>query len=510
MAKQAVSRLSVGRYFLGYDLGTSGVKTALIDTDGQLIQSAVSSYATRSPKPGWHEQDPEDWWRAIATTTREVIKKSKIHPQAVSAISFGVQAFGLIPVANNGIPLRPCMTWLDSRSITQAERIGRKLGVRISSKDFPAKAYWLKEMEPRVFAKANKLLDCCGYLITKFTGRFACPLETAYVCGYDFRAKSWKYEEFGASAAKMPEPVDVTEIVGETTTKAAKATGLRVGIPVVAGGTDFMTAVVGSGAIKPGRAHIYLGSSSWIAVSSEKPVPIANSVEDPVIFEWNILRRWIIGGESESACACLDWFKNELARDIATPAGRVKRRISEYVTIDRMAEKVTPGTTKLLFVPWMKGEKAPIMDDYARGAFIGLALNHRREHLVRALMEGVAFNMRWILQQMESHLHTRRLLRAVGGGFKSKPWTQIFADITGRTIEAVKAPQYAGAVGAGLVSAVGIGVYDCFDDLDGLLPVSMRAEPRSEYREVYEHMFANYQKTYPKEIREIYRDMGTI
>jgi xylulokinase len=502
------SRQGTDIYFVGYDLGTSGVKTALINSKGVLVGSATAAYPSSSLKPGYHEQRPEDWWDAIIETTRKVLRESEVPRGGVSGISFGVQAFGVVPVSKKGRSLRPCMTWLDARSTAQADRINESMGLSLSSKDFPAKALWVKQNEPDIFAKAHKIVDCDGYLIAKFTGNFACPSEIAYAMGYDPGKKQWQFESFGLTTEKLPEPVATTTVVGEISPEASRETGLRPGIPVIAGGTDFGAAVIGSGAIKSGRAHIYLGSSSWIAVSSDTLNTSSRQYESS-IFTGNFLNRWIIGGESESASACFDWFKNQLASDLDEKAKRLG--VSPYHLMDEMAERTQPGAGNLIFVPWMKGERAPVKDDFARGALIGLTLTHRREHLIRALMEGVSLNMTWVLEQIqEGHNLGFQVesLRAIGGGFKSRVWTQIFADVMGRRIEAVKWPDYAGAIGAALFSAVGTGAYRGFDELDGLLPSTFEATPRKEYRGTYDRLLTNFKRTYPRDLAEIYHEWG--
>jgi len=495
--------------FIGYDLGTSGVKTALIDSDGRLLHSEFASYRTRSLKPGWHEQDPNEWWSAIVGTTRRTMRASKILPRDVQAISFGVQAVGTIPVDKEARALLPCMTWLDARSVDQAKRINEAMDDNLLAKDFAPKTLWIKENRPKVFQRTHKIVECGGYLIAKFSGKFTIPGDISLFVGFDSEGRQWKYEPVVQAAEKLPEPAGLTEVVGETTPKAARELGLRPGIPVVAGGSDFAAAVIGSGAIKPRHAHVYLGSSAWIAVIADKPITVGPGTGGlGMIFPVPFLDRWIIGGETESACACLNWFQEECARDLTDAAKR--SRTTPHQMLDKMAEKVEPGSLDLLFVPWMKGERAPVKDDFARGAFMGLTLAHRREHLVRAVMEGVACNVRWILDQIEAFDLGFKVesVRGIGGGFKSRIWTQIFADVMGIRTQAIKWPQHAGAIGAALLAATGLGAYKSLDDLDGLLPVVYEGTPTPEYRDAYVQMVTNFKHTYPREISKIYHQWG--
>lgn len=179
-----------------------------------------------------------------------------------------------------------------------------------------------------------------------------------------------------------------------------------------------------------------------------------------------------------------------------------------YAQLDRLAAQAPPGSGNLIFTPWMKGEKAPIRDDSARGAFMGLTLNHGREHLVRAVMEGVAFNIGWVRDQMKNqHVPiTRRPLRTIGGGFNSRLWTQILADVLAQEIEVVKWPQYAGAIGAALIAALGTGFYTNLDNLDRLLPISFRRRPRKQFSRIYGQLLRNFKESYPKELAKIYHE----
>jgi len=508
--KMSENRGSGGRhpegYLFGYDIGTSGTKTAMIDLDGNLVYSAFDAYKSYSPKPTWHEQNPGDWWRVITETTREALKTSKVSPNEVLGICFAVQGLGMVPVDRNVNPLRPLMTWLDARSESQAKRINEKTGLNLSAKDPPAKVLWLKENEPDMFQETYKILDVSGYLIAKSIGSFTCSPGSGQWYGYS-EEKGWTLsEELGVPIEKLPKPATKPqEIVGGLTDKAAKGMGLRKDTPVMAGGSDFLGAVVGSGAILPGHAHMYLGTSAWIGVMLDKP--IFDSEGRPHVFRE--LDGWIAGAEAESACACLDWFKDELAKDVVEEAKRLN--VSPYDLLNQMAEKVEPGSGKLIFTPWMKGERAPVMDDCARGAFIGLTTNHRREHLLRAVLEGNAYNMAWIMEQIEGHNLGFKIesLRTIGGGTRSKIWMQIFADVMGKNIQVVKWPLYSGAIGIALVVAVGLGVYRRFRDLDSRLPIIFEAKPREEQCKLYQPLYTNFKESYAGLVG-IFRGWGPV
>ena len=495
--------LASGKCFVGYDVGTSGVKAVLIDSRGHLISSCFQAYPSYSPIPGAHEQEPRDWWKSVATATRQIMKNSQASSTQVAGISCGVQGLGFIPVDAHNEPLNRCMTWLDSRSIKEVSKISEETGYRLSAKDVPAKCLWLRKHKPRVFQRAYKFVDCGAYLLSKLTGNFAWPIENALWFGYDEKKKEWPFERYGLSQDRVPTPIAATGVVGMTTVSAGKDLKLHEGIPVIAGGSDVTAAVTGSGALKSGSAHVYLGSSSWFCITSSKRTPTGDTdIPSGGLFAINPFGRWFFAGESESACSCLDWLADQLR-----PAkGNV------YPELDRLAAKAEPGSGNLIFLPWMKGERAPIQDDSARGAFMGITLNHGREHLVRSVMEGVAFNIQWVRDRMKSqHLDfERQFLRAIGGGFNSRIWTQILADIMNKEIHVVRWPQYAGAIGAALIATLGTGVYGDLDDLDGLLPVWYKTRPRKRFLITYDRLLKNFKEAYPTEIARIYHEWDSI
>ena len=487
-----------GKYLIAYDIGTSGTKAVITDLKGNMISSATERYKLIHIEPLWAEQDPDEWWKAVILTTKKVIETSKISPENILGVSFSAQMLGTLPVNKKGKPLRPCMTWLDLRSERQAKWIKENVGLDVSAKDPIAKILWLKENKPDTFNQAYKILDCKDYIVYKFTENFVTDLTCAQAIAFDVEKREWSKELcsiLDIPIDKFPKVVKSTETVGEITSQAAKETGLKRGTPVICGAGDFPCAVVGSGAIKYGRAHLYVGSSGWVALS------VKEKYVDPKGRFFTMLgvdpTKWVLGFETENASSCIEWFKDNFARDLLEEAN--KSGEDPYTLIDGMAEKVEAGSKNLIFTPWMWGERAPIRDDYARGAFIGLSFTHTKAHLIRAIMEGVAYNIRWILELIEQLTGLKiNSLRSIGGGMKSKVWAQIFADITGKNIQVVKWPQHAGAIGAALTAAVGLNVYKKVEDLDALLPVMFEVKPREKYYKVYNPIYNNFKEAYSK------------
>jgi len=477
---------------VGHDVGTSGIKTALIDSYGRCLAAEFGPYGSDFNMEGKHEQDPNQWWKVLASNTRRTLRKAHVHGRDVAGISLGVQGLGFIPVDSKGRSLRPCMTWLDSRSKLQARRIVRETGIEVSAKSVVSKFLWLKKNEPNVFRKAQKFVDCGAYLITRMTGSFAWSKWNAKWFGYDERKSEWKFASYGLSADVLPKPILSAEEAGTTSAPVGRQMGVRAGIPVIAGGSDTVAAYVGSGAVKPGSAHISLGSSSWICLALSRELKTRSPMD---LITGKPFENWINVGESESACFCFDWYASQLHERVAK--------------MDELARSSPAGSRNLIFVPWMKGERSPINDECARASVIGLTLNHDRADIARSIMEGVAFNDRIILEQLIKDARGLRVnsLRAVGGGFKSKIWTQIFADVVKREIDVIQNPQYAGAIGAGLIAALGVGVYKSVNELQNLVPTSLTARPTMRTK-TYDTLFSNFKQCYPREIAKIYERWG--
>ena len=492
---------------LGHDVGTAGAKSVLVDLQGNLRASCYAPYPLRHPRPNWAEQDPEDFWRAVSANTREMVSQSGIAPADVLGIGFAGQMLGLVPVDGAGRPTRPAISWMDSRADAQAARMIRRLGGKQvfmwlagaapSGKDVICKLAWVREQEPAVYRKTAKFLDVTGYLTQRATGNMLVDRTGAGGTGIlNHKTNDWDRTlawVLGVDLERLPRILSSIAVAGALTPEAAAALGLQPGLPVIAGMADIPAAATGSGALEHGDAHIYLGTSSWLCLSLRRPKNLGKygivSVASPDP------QGYIMIGESETAGACLEWF----AQTLALPDERAQASGAQgiFQVLDRLAEAVEPGAQKLLFTPWMFGERAPVTDTTLRGAFFNLGLEHRREHLLRAIYEGVAYNLRWLVDAAGTAGFACQPLRAVGGGAKSDLWMQIVADVTGRRVEAVENPQYAGAVGCALAVGVTLGLYGSYKQLKQVVRVRKSFEPREEHRAIYEALYGTYRSLYP-------------
>jgi len=503
------------QYIIAHDVGTSGNKAVLVDTEGNIHASAFQSYPVHYPRPDWAEQEPEDWWHAVTVTTRQVMEQSGIAPQDVLAMVYTTQMVGIVPMGAGGHPLRPAIIWLDGRAPEQAERIMRKFlgrrvfatvaGNEISGKDGPPKLLWLKENEPEVYDGMACFLDVNGYLTYRATGEMVFEWSCAIAFGFDLKKKDWMrtlIRYMGLDIDKFPPLVRSVDQVGGLTAEAARACGLLEGTPVFGGG-DAPGAAVGSGALGEGEGHIYLGTSGWVGVVTCKTPTGRHGVAciqsaDP--------DKALLFAEMETAGACLKWIADQFYRhEQADPDVP-----NVYALMDEKVETIPPGSDFLVCTPWMYGERCPVADTWVRSTFFNLSADHTREHLLRAAYEGVAYNLRWMIESVEKHFgFPLPVLRVIGGGARGAPWMQIIADVTGRRVETVAQPQEAGAVGAALTAAIGLGLYPDFESLRDIVRVEREFEPQACNAEVYDVLYRAYHRIYTC-LRSLYREVNEV
>lgn len=497
----------MSRLLIGHDVGTGGSKAVLADTEGNLLARAFEPYDVDYPRPRWAEQDPDTWWNAAASNTRRLLHDSGADAADVMGMGFAGQMIGVIPVDAELAPLRPAIIWMDSRADAQAARLIRRLGGKRAftliagalptGKDVVCKVAWLEQNEPELFGRAAAILDVTGYLVARATGRLSIDHSGAGGTGMLSRSREWSgllARACGVPLSKMPPIRRSIDVVGGLSPRAARDTGLPEGTPVIAGMADIPAAATGSGALEDGDAHVYLGTSSWLCLSVEKPknLPkngiVSVASPDPSMY--------IMIGESETAGICLEWF----AENLATPSEKEAAGPGEmavFAVLDEAASRVAPGSDRLIFMPWMFGERSPVGDTTLRGAFVNLSLEHGREHMLRAIYEGVAYNLRWMIDEVARAGFPASSLRAIGGGAKSDLWMQVIADVTSRRVEAVDNPQEAGALGCALAVAVALGVYPCYKDIKKVVKVRGSFLPDRARGEEYTRLYRNFRGLYP-------------
>lgn len=490
---------------MAHDLGTTGDKAVLFDLERGMVGRAFSAYPTAYPQATWAEQDPNDWWRAFCEASREVISFCSISPEEIAVISFSGQMMGCLPLDREGVPLRRAIIWADQRATAEAmgllERVPLEDGYRITGHRIGpaysvAKIMWLAAYEPEVFEKTYKFLQAKDFIAHKLTGKWATDFSDACGTGLlHIHKRCWSEEIAklaGIDLEKLPPVHPSTEVVGEVTREAASEAALSPGIPVVIGGGDGVCATAGAGVVDEGVGHIYLGSSAWVAGASRGPVL------DPKMrtFTWPHLDPGLYSpnGTMHNAGSSLEWAKEAL--------GALELRVSEwlglnpYDLLEKEAERVPAGAEGLIFLPYLMGERSPNWNPDARGVFLGITRKHTKAHLLRAVYEGVAFNLRTIFQALGELGVELQELRVIGGGAKSRLWTQILADVLGRPLTVTAAPQEATALGAAMAGAVGAGLLRNFREAaDRFVELSETVEPRS-VADVYEELHSVFLKAY--------------
>jgi xylulokinase len=493
------------KYILAHDTGTGGNKAVLCDLKGKVVHSVYQAYGISYPQPEWVEQDPDELWRSVAATSRQVIQESGIDPKDIIGVGLSAQMWNTLPVDEKGRPLTPMLSWLDLRSVKQADRLFAgdmpkflydNTGNIPTAKDSIPKILWLKEERPEVWKKTAFLLDCKEYILFRLTGRIAIDLVGASVYFlFNPYTKKWSEEvcrALGIPLEKLPPAFPCTEVIGEVTPEASRQTGLNAGTPVVICAGDVAVAQTGAGANREGKVHLCIGTATWIGVST------ATFRNDPQKPFWGLNhidpQKYIIAGEMETGGGALMWFRDALCQEekrLAAEAGK-----SSYALLSSMAEGVPAGSDKLIFLPWLSGERAPVLDHYARGGFIGLNMGHNKSHMVRAVMEGVAYHLRWICEAMEKIGFQIDGFNGIGGGCNSAVWLQIISDVTGKTLSKVQNHLEAGAAGAALTVAVGLGIYSGVEQIDDLIKIDRVIKPDASRQKRYEALYREYRELY--------------
>ena len=507
------------KYIIAHDLGTSGDKAVLVSVTGEIIDSVRQDYPIYHPEPDYAEQDPEDLWRAVCTTTRAVLQKTGISADRIAGLTFSSQMQGLIPVDGSGSPLRRCITWLDGRS---AEIVRQTLWTppRVSGynifkllrflyitggspghtgKDQIGKLLWLRHHEPEIFARAEKFLDVKDMIIFRLTGSMITSVDVAVIWWLlDTRNNRNEWHPglcklAGISPEQLAEVRESAAIAGRVSAEAAAAVGLPEGTPVINGAGDLSSAALGSGAIDDGELHICIGTSSWVAGHfRQRKVDITHYAG--CIGSTNPKEFYLAMAHQETAGVCLDWLKRTFFGQ--EHSGDEETESALYHKLSELAQQAPAGCEGLIFLPWMFGERCPVDDDYIRAGFVNLGLNHGRSHLVRAVFEGVALNTRWALQTLEKLYHPVEELRMIGGGANSDLWCQIMADVTNRNIHRVQAPQQAGARAVALLASMALGYINSWQEIGERIKIERTFYPQPENRELYDRRFSAFTAFY--------------
>jgi len=499
-------------FLLAHDLGTTGNKATLFDEAGKLVASAFESYSTFYDQPGWVEQDPESWWTAVCRASAEVMVSAGITKASLAGISFSGHMMGCVPVDENRRALRRAIIWADQRASEQTKallaRMSREAvyevtGTRPNPNYTLEKLMWLRDREPSTYARTHVVLQSKDYIVARLTGEVVTDYSDASATNaFDLQAKTWSEEILGAAGIPrrlFPQAVASTQIVG----RAREADGVDLsGVPVVIGGGDGACATVGAGVIEAGEGYNYFGSSSWIAIATARPVI------DPDMRIFNLCHLvpdlYMPVGTMQSAGGSYDWI-----RDILFPADSGIHADEAYTRLNRLAAASPAGAHGVLFLPYLIGERSPHWNENARGAFIGLARSHGLEDVVRAVLEGVAFNLNLILQALTEQGTPLRTLRMIGGGIRNPVLRQILAGVLGLPIQCLESGEFATSLGAAVCAGVGTGVFDDFRVVERLCPVALTEDPCPEDVLAYAKLSPLFERSY-RALEPIFEELAPL
>jgi xylulokinase len=520
----------VSDHVLTIDLGTSGPKTAVFTLDGEYLDGEFEPVELLLTEDGGAEQRPADWWRGVVAGVTRLRGRGALPVDGFAAISVTSQWSGTVAVDADGEPLCDAVTWMDSRGAEDISRIvggpvrvqgydPRKLRRWISStggvpslsgKDPIAHIAWLRRTRPELNARTAMYLEPKDWLNLRLTGVAAATYDSIVMTWVtDNRDPSHvRYDDellelAGLRRDWMPDLVPATSVMGFLTESAAAELGLPAGIPVIGGTPDVQSAAVGSGAVRDYEGHLYLGTSSWL--SCHVPFKKTDVLRGVASLPSPLPGRYFVADEQETAGACLNWLRDQ----VLFPGDELHGDAAPddvFARIDRLAEATEPGSNGVIFTPWLNGERTPVDDHTIRGGWHHLSLRNDRADMVRSVLEGVAFNSRWLLEAVERFCgRPFPWINVVGGGGVSPVWAQIHADVLGRTIRRVEHPIRANARGAALLAGVALGRVDV-DDLGAKVVVVEEHRPDPSTRDVYDRQYRAFRSIY-KQNRSIHRGL---
>jgi xylulokinase len=505
--------------YLGIDVGTSGTKALAINPRGKILSQALSTYPLHHPKPLWSEQDPDDWWQATVKAVRAAIREAKLKPTDVRAIGLSGQMHGSVFLDKKNKVVRRAILWNDQRTAAECEEIERRAGGRdelIRMVANPAltgftapKILWLRNYEPKNFAKIAKVLLPKDEIRRRLTGEFATEVSDASgMLLLDVVHRRWSTEllsKLELDSSLLATCHESEEVTGKLTKEAATLLGLSTDCLVVGGAGDCAAGAVGNGIVRRGVLSTSIGTSGVVFVHSDTPQV------DPKgrlhTFCHAVRGKWHMMGVTLAAGGSLQWFRNTLCAVDSAAAKRKKLEVYEILSDEATAKP--PGAEGLFFLPYLAGERTPHADPNARGAFVGLTLKHTRGHMIRAVMEGVTYSLRDCLAIIEEQDVRVDQIRASGGGAKSKFWRQMQADVLGKTVVSMAADE-GPAFGVALLAAVGAGEFkDVVEACDATVKVKGQLKSQAIAKRYYEKAFPVYQRLYPS-LREDFKRISEL
>ncbi len=505
-------------YVLAHDLGTTGNKATLYDRAGALIGGAFYGYGTEYAHTGWAEQNPEDWWQAVCASTRQLLAQTRVRADQIACIVFSGQMMGCVAVDRNARPLRQAIIWADQRAVAQERWVGERIGPqevyritghRLSASYSLCKMLWLRDHQREIYEAAFKFLHAKDAMVARLSGAFVTdPSDASGMNLYDLEGGVWSeriLEAVGLDPGRLPELRRSIDVVGEVRPEVADEVGVVAGTPVVIGGGDGACAAAGAGVVSEGAAYNYVGSSSWIALATPKPI------YDPdyrtFTFGHVVPGSFMPTGTMQAAGASYQWTRDQLCPVEVQAAERLG--VSPYELMNLEAEKSPPGANGLLFLPYLMGERSPRWNPRARGGFVGLTIRHTRADMVRAVLEGVTLNLRVILDAFRAQGTQIEAMRLIGGGARGRFWNGMMASVYGVPVQRLEILEEATSMGAALAGGVGVGLYPDFGMSAEMNPVAEVIAPDPAAQAVYEALNPIFEAAY-EALVPVYEMMGGV
>jgi xylulokinase len=493
------------QYVIGIDIGTSACKSLLVDQTGSILARALEPYPLSTPRPGWSEQDPEDWWQAVKKSVQHLLAQVR-HVGEIRAIGLSGQMHGLVALDRETKVIRPCILWNDQRNEKQCQDIYDRVGglealLRLTNNRMlpgytGGKVLWMRENERHLYDRIKRILNPKDYIRLRLTGEFATEVSDASGTGlFNVRQRKWSSELLhllDIPPEWLPRCHESAEITGTVGKHVAEEIGLPSELPVVGGGGDAVIQTTGTGLVNPGNLGTTIGTAGIVGMALDSCPP--NPEGKLQIFCNNMPGKWHAMGVTLTAGGALRWFRDNLG-----DAERERSRQSGedvYELLTQEAARVPPGSEGLLFLPYFIGERCPHIDPHARGAFIGLTFRHTRGHLVRSLLEGVIFSLRTVAQVIEELGVSLNQIRTSGGGAASELWRQIHADVFNSEVVTVSGSNEGGAYGAAFVAGAGVGLWPTVEEAVKTLRVETRTRPITAHVERYRQLFEVYRGLY--------------
>ena len=491
------------KYLIAHDLGTSGDKATLFSVSGKLIKNVMCAYDTHFFNSTWAEQNPQDWWNAFCLANWELLKGTD--QRQVAGIAFSGQMMGCVVVDNKGTAIRPAIIWADQRSIREERNIREKIeewefyqitGHRISSAYSIEKLMWIKNNEPEIYKKTYKMLQPKDYIVFRLTGKMVTDYTDASGTNcMDLENLRWSEKILditGIDREKLTEIQDSTYVAGEIGKNISRECGLPEGTPVVLGAGDGLCAAVGAGSVNDGDTFNYLGYSSWVALTSSRPI----FDKEMRTYNWAhmVKGKFSPNGTMQAAGNSYQFIRKILCKDLEDKAN--SERVSVYELMNKELGQSSPGANGLLYLPYILGERSPRWNPNARGAFIGLKMEHQRKDLIRACVEGIIMNLSIILNVFEKDTINIKALNVIGGLAKSKEIRQIIANIYGLEIRKLNRVDEATSMGAAVAAGIGVGELKGFNDIAKFIEVEDVILPQNNYHEEYKKLKEIFNQSY--------------